>query len=154
MIIPINLHPERSSSTSSTCTFPPALAQFGSDELILVELQGSLEVEGDNIGATVGKLSVDPSTKKPTLLIGHHLLEGKLVNLPKPLAVLHNSPLQNTANDESNSMSVDGESKGSSKSWDVVAVVKKKMVFAKRPIPIMLGKNSGMTSLGVEKKTT
>ncbi len=25
---------------------------------------------------------------KPTLRIGHHLLEGKIVNLPKPLAIL------------------------------------------------------------------
>ena len=62
MIIPINLHPEPSPSSSSTCTFPPALAQFGSEGLVLIELQGSLEVEGDNIGQTVGKLSVETST--------------------------------------------------------------------------------------------
>ena len=62
MIIPINLHPEPSASSSSTCTFPPALAQFGSEGRVLNELQGSLEVEGDNIGQTVGKLSVETST--------------------------------------------------------------------------------------------
>ena len=62
MIIPINLQPEPSASSSSTCTFPPALAQFGSEGLVLIELQGSLEVEGDNIGQTVGKLSVEAST--------------------------------------------------------------------------------------------
>lgn len=43
-------------------TFPPALAQFGSDEMVLIELQGSLEVEGNNVGQTVGKLSVDNTT--------------------------------------------------------------------------------------------
>ena len=62
MIIPINLHLEPSPSSSSTCTFPPALAQFGSEGLVLIELQGSLEVEGDNIGQTVGKLSAEAST--------------------------------------------------------------------------------------------
>lgn len=62
MIIPINLHPERSSSSTSTCTFPPAFAQFGSDELVLIELQGSLEVDGDNLGQMVGKLNVETST--------------------------------------------------------------------------------------------
>lgn len=38
---------------------PPQLVQFGTDEVVLVELQGSLEVEGNLNGQYVGKLTVD-----------------------------------------------------------------------------------------------
>ncbi|KAI0655350.1 Ctf8-domain-containing protein [Cubamyces menziesii] len=124
---------------------PPQLVQFGTDELVLIELQGALDVEGNKDGQLVGKLRIDPATKKPTLLIGHHLLEGKLVTLPKPLGVLHRrEPGQM---EPSASMDVDDReqsSNGSATSWDIVAVVKRKMVFSKRPMPIV-GKPASST---------
>ncbi|EMD33943.1 hypothetical protein CERSUDRAFT_107735 [Gelatoporia subvermispora B] len=84
----------------------------------------------------VGTLSVDEATKKPTLLIGHHLLEGKLVNLPKPLAIMQRAPAASTDNLE------DDTREGSTNaSWNIVAVVKRKMVFSKRPMP-MVGKGT------------
>ena len=58
MIIPINVSPPGSSSAS----LPPQFAQFGTDEVVLVEMQGALEVEGDSKGQHVGKLTVDPET--------------------------------------------------------------------------------------------
>ncbi|KAI9059075.1 hypothetical protein FKP32DRAFT_1580677 [Trametes sanguinea] len=129
---------------------PPQLVQFGTDELVLVELQGALEVEGSKDGQLVGKLRVDSATKKPTLLIGHHLLEGKLVNLSKPLAVMHrrepaSSPDAPTTEDDP--MSLDREdsqrpAESDARRWDIVAVVKRKMVFSKRPMPIV-GRPSG-----------
>ena len=66
--------------------------------------------------------------KKPTLLIGHHLLEGKLVNLAKPLAVMHKQPREEMLREDDSSLPPE---------WDIIAVVKKKMVFAKRPMPIV-----------------
>ena len=57
--------------------------------------------------------------EKPTLKIAHHLLEGKLVKLQKPLAVL----LRNDGADPV--------------SFDMVAIVKQRLVFSKRPVPIV-----------------
>lgn len=53
------------------------------------------------------------------LKIGHHLLEGKLVKLQKPLAIL----LRNDGTDPV--------------SFDMVAIVKEKLVFSKQPVPIV-----------------
>ena len=74
------------------------------------------------------------SQKKPTLLIGHHLLEGKLQNLAKPLAVMHKTSENAVEEDQESSQEVVSSA---SPEWDIVAVVRKKMVFAKRPMPIV-----------------
>ncbi|KAH7913535.1 Ctf8-domain-containing protein [Hygrophoropsis aurantiaca] len=136
MIIPISV-----SSKENNDIFPPSLARLGNDDLVLIELQGSLEVEcnesSSRDGRLVGKLNVD-NPDKPTLLIGHHLLEGKIVTLPKPLGVLHrNTPIQNPKTQgesldrsQSDQDEVDG--------WSIVAMVKKKLVFSKRPMPITI----------------
>ena len=58
MIIPINVTPP----SSSRRTFPPQLAQYGTDEVVLIELQGSLDVEGEMAGQFVGKLDLCSDT--------------------------------------------------------------------------------------------
>ncbi|KAH9949995.1 Ctf8-domain-containing protein [Amylocystis lapponica] len=131
MIISINI--PILDPSSSRPTLPPQLIPFGSDEVVLIELQGTLEVEGVKEGQTVGKLSVDTATKKSTLFIGHHLLEGKLVKLPKPLAVLHR-PTQDSTDQMDLSTSQRTESQVE---WDVVTVVRHKIVFSKRPMPMV-----------------
>ena len=62
MIIPLTF----AASGSSTLQLPPQFAQFGTEELVLVELQGSLDVEGEMKGQFVGKLSIDPETVRQT----------------------------------------------------------------------------------------
>ena len=83
-------------------------------------------------------------------MIGHHLLEGKLVNLPKPLAVLHrNDPPPGGDGAQTRpgeAMEVDEPRDAGAKSWDVVAIVKRKMVFSKRPMPVV-GKPAGTAPL-------
>ncbi|KAH9943033.1 Ctf8-domain-containing protein [Epithele typhae] len=145
MLIPVNINLLGQAQPPAR-KLPPQLVQFGTDELMLLELQGGLEVEGSKDGQLVGKLKVDPESKKPTLMIGYHLLEGKLVNLPKPLAVLHRRDSLPSGDDDADGMDVDEEGAGGAPGplssqratgWDIVAVVKRKMVFAKRPTPIV-----------------
>ena len=77
MILPLTL-PSASSSSTTTRTLPPALAQIGSSEFFLLELQGELEVSGDKSGQLVGRLTIDddPTTKvrapsSPLLILSH-----------------------------------------------------------------------------------
>ncbi|EPT01650.1 hypothetical protein FOMPIDRAFT_1029658 [Fomitopsis schrenkii] len=136
MIIPVNI--SLSSTSDSSTTFSPQLAQFGSEGLVLIELQGKLDVAGENDGQIIGTLKIDEATNKSTLLIGHHLLEGKLVNLQKPLAVLQKrSDLTMQGGVSPNDGALSRGPQGVS--WDIIAVVKRKMVFSRRPMP-MVGK--------------
>lgn len=83
-------------------------------------------------------------------MIGHHLLEGKVVSLPKPLGVLQKH-VRNTVpsavhapDNDDDDLEGEGEDKkentGKQVRWDVTAVVKKKIVFSKRPMPITKAK--------------
>ena len=96
---------------------------------------------------------------KPTLRIGYHLLEGTIVSLAKPLAVLQRVPTpsrsqippppHSDASDEDFSMHcVDdgGEEFGAlgpasttatATSYTIRTIVRKKIVFSKRPTPIV-----------------
>ena len=58
------------------------------------------------------------------LIIGHHLLTGKVVDLDKPYAVLHKK------------VDNDYGRKGDTQ-YDICALVKKKIIFKTRPKPIV-----------------
>jgi len=151
MIVSINII---SSSSDSGPKLPTGFAKISHDEVVIIELQGTLEVEcnhiGERDGKFIGKLKID-ATNKPTLLIGHHLLEGKITNLSKPLAVLVRSSTvsrgttvvngtaaaQDGEDVDMDTTDVDEKSDTDEVEWDMVAVVKRKIVFGKRPMPIV-----------------
>ncbi|KAI0288832.1 Ctf8-domain-containing protein [Russula brevipes] len=151
MIIPLTL-PSQSSPSPSGPALPHALAQLGSSELFLLELQGELEVSGTKHGQLVGRLTLDDDGKgKPTLRIGHHLLEGKIVSLPKPLAVLQRvrappAPDPRLARDgdedvemrhlDEREPDVASSIAAPTTSYAIRTLVRKKLVFSKRPTPI------------------
>ncbi|KAF7374504.1 hypothetical protein MSAN_00335000 [Mycena sanguinolenta] len=145
MIIPINF-PVASASTPKLA---PALATISHNEVVLIELQGEFEVECTNDrerdGKLVGRLTIDDAAKRPTLMVGYHLLEGKVTQLAKPLAVIRRVSGRAEA-DLDDQMDCDDDGVGKSQaettetstvSWDAIAVVKRKIVFSKRPMPIV-----------------
>jgi len=119
---------------------PPCIVTLGHDGLFLIELQGTLDVQCPEWtakdGQLIGMLNA-ADMNKPTLVIGHHLLEGEVVNLPKPLGVLHKQ-VRNPGSSAVHAPDAEGEGEKEGKQvrWDVTAVVKKKVVFAKRPMPV------------------
>ncbi|KAJ3714116.1 chromosome transmission fidelity protein 8 [Lentinula raphanica] len=152
MLIPVSFD---SQSSSGLQKLPPSLAKISHDEVVLLDLQGALEVESaqpnERDGKLVGTLSIDKDLKRPTLRIGHHFIEGKLVNLPKPLAVLHRttvpSPisqshwpefdLNNDTSEDTDVVMNEQDSSSIATQWNVLAVVKRKILFSKRPMPIV-----------------
>ncbi|KAK0205053.1 Ctf8-domain-containing protein [Desarmillaria ectypa] len=135
MLIPIDI-PIPSASNRK---LSPAFAKVSHDETVLIELQGTLDVESNHEnelnGKLVGKLSIDEAMKKPTLRIGYHHLEGIIVNLPKAIAVIQkSSSIQNIEDDV---MVCDEDNNGGTISWRAIAIVKRKIVFSKRPMPIV-----------------
>lgn len=135
MIIPITI----SRPGQFSAKLPPQLVTLGHDELFLIELQGTLDVEGteaaDKDGQLIGTLNM-ADMNKPTLTIGYHLLEGKVVNLTKPLGVLHKQACTPVEGVSTSSGGPSQEEVGTGTKWDVIAVVKKKLVFSKRPMPV------------------
>jgi chromosome transmission fidelity protein 8 len=71
-------------------------------------------------------------------MIGHHQLEGKFATLPKPLAILKKQVVKEQA--DTDMLLDDTFVQKSAPEWDMVAIVKRKIVFAKRPMPIVNSK--------------
>lgn len=70
----------------------------------------------------------------PSLIIGHHLLTGKVVELDKPLAVLAKRHSQQEQSDLVDEM--DSHKSGSTE-YEIIALVRRKIIFKNRPKPII-----------------
>ncbi|KIH56524.1 Ctf8 [Ancylostoma duodenale] len=96
----------------------------GVDEWMMVEMQGTLENGGRPLSDEVlGSLSWRRDDNEALLLVGHHLLEGKVSELEKPFLVVRSTPGED-AHSEERSMTID-------------AVVKRRIVFKNRPKPLV-----------------
>lgn len=69
----------------------------------------------------------------PVLIIGHHILHGKVLNLEKPLAVL----VKTTEDSGAAAMETDHAAESRKTCYDVKAIIKKKILFKTRPKPII-----------------
>ena len=100
------------------------------EEWAIIELQGDLKHSSGDIsnGQIIGDLHYT-NGGVPILIIGIHVLHGKELALPKPMAVL----LKN----QSSPMSIIDDDDVSSTNYIVKAVIKKKLIFKGRPKPIV-----------------
>ena len=87
------------------------------DKWGMVELQGKVDCPPAVTlqGAHIGDLHIDKSGT-PQLVIGHHILTGKIVKLEKPFGVM---------------------TKTDDKKWVIKSVIEEKYIFKTRPKPIV-----------------
>merc|ERR1712018_609806 len=103
----------------------------GSDEneLSLIEMQGDLESRlGSNVdvsGKFIGDLHYTKDGKTPILIIGHHILYGKVVKLDRPLIAM--KKVVRELIDESESTT----------EYHIETIIRTKLLFKARPKPII-----------------
>lgn len=98
-------------------------------EWFILELQGILETK-DGLSLSnlwIGDLHFD-ADGRPQMIIGHHLLSGSFVKLDKPLAVMKKKSSLDTS---AEGMDCDETN------YEIMALVKKKLIFKNRPKPIV-----------------
>ena len=104
-------------------------------EWAVVELQGFLESDHEDLaGIHIGDLHFD-DRGVPNLIIGHHVLQGKATKLEKPFAVMKKK-IKSLDDDEI--MEHSDKMSKTVTSYDVVAIVKCKIIFKNRPRPIIV----------------
>uniref|UniRef100_A0AC34R0D5 Uncharacterized protein n=2 Tax=Panagrolaimus sp. JU765 TaxID=591449 RepID=A0AC34R0D5_9BILA len=90
----------------------------GFEELTLIELQGSLEIHKDIGGLKFGDIRWED--QKALLCIGNNMLEGKFIQLDKPLLLM--------------------DLKSQSKNFvRIQGIIERKLLFCSRPKPILSG---------------
>ncbi|KAF7293754.1 hypothetical protein HMN09_01170700 [Mycena chlorophos] len=159
IIIPISFN----LGASGLHTLPPALARISHSEVVLVELQGALEVDyvkpSERDGKLVGRLGLDDSGVRNTFFLSSrsYSVDRKPERCESATTcsrdASRNWPSRslcfkfNAVAGEHNSVDdtdVDRDAADSAPSetqtttgWDAIALIKRKIVFSKRPTPIV-----------------
>ncbi|XP_005101776.1 chromosome transmission fidelity protein 8 homolog [Aplysia californica] len=119
-------------------------------EWAIVELQGDLETRHPVplSGKFIGDLHF-AHKDAPVLIIGHHILHGKVMSLEKPFAVITKASNSETADgsevtpmeadhaDQALAPTSGSEDNPSQPSYHVKAIIRKKVLFKTRPKPII-----------------
>lgn len=124
-------------------SMPGSVDQWG-----LIELQGQVETR-DQISFNdmhIGDLHFN-TKGVPSLIVGHHLLTGKIVDLEKPYAILKKRTRTANSESDSNNGTKDSEmdeekcitaaAASNTTEYEVVALITKRILFSNRPKPII-----------------
>merc|ERR550519_247416 len=73
------------------------------------------------------------------MIVGHHILYGKIQELEKPLLTMEKKRVEGSGNTPGDGelIDVDSEEASTSTEYVIKAIVKKKIVFKTRPKPII-----------------
>merc|ERR1712183_1043353 len=114
-------------------------------ETFLIEMQGDLESRKNEHleGKFIGDLHYTKDGT-PIMIIGHHILYGKVVVLDKPLVALEKSQVSKDGsdslinrNDSEEMMDLDTEMETKTE-YRVKSIIRKKLIFKTRPKPIIV----------------
>ncbi|RHZ79266.1 hypothetical protein Glove_150g72 [Diversispora epigaea] len=116
--------------------------------LVMFEFQGELGTEYEDIkGKYIGKLQLNDKGI-PIVEIGRWFIEGKIIELEKPIMVVKRSPTLSNGNNENASLknhnylfslNHDKVLSNSKIGYDVVKVFRKILLFKNRPVPLREG---------------
>ncbi|PLW57991.1 hypothetical protein PCANC_00737 [Puccinia coronata f. sp. avenae] len=145
MKIPVTITRKQNSTTVTMATNAKGLLR---SETIIVELQGALESSSKDLetedpqatleGAEIGLMDIS-NAEKPILRIGNHELEGKFVKLAKPLVVLRRQEIaEKRYPGIDDSEDHGGRARKTSHRFDIVDIIERKILFSKRPQPIVV----------------
>merc|ERR1711974_250470 len=106
----------------------------------IIEMQGDLESRIGDVslgGKFVGDLHYDTTKHTPILIIGHHILHGKVVDCERPFVAIEKKSSLATREDQ---MDVDDDiipRPDERTEYVVRSIIRKKLVFKTRPKPII-----------------
>ena len=114
-------------------------------ESFMIEMQGDLESRNNEHleGKFIGDLHYTKDGT-PIMIIGHHILYGKVMELEKPLVTLEKmdtSP-ELKKSDDGEMMDVDDHLEPRTE-YRVKSIISKKLIFKTRPKPIIVMNKSG-----------
>jgi len=110
------------------------------DEWAVIEMQGDLESRiGDMSlgGKFVGDLHYDTAKHTPILIIGHHILHGKIVDCERPLVAIEKKSCPVPHQDQMDVDEDDALRTNTSTEYVVRSIIRKKFIFKTRPKPII-----------------
>ena len=107
-------------------------------ESFMIEMQGDLESR--NKEQLEGKFIGDLHYTKdgtPIMIIGHHILYGKVVDMEKPMVTLEKTQANTALRDDGEMMEVDDHLEPRTE-YRVKSIINKKLIFKTRPKPIIV----------------
>ena len=118
----------------------------GPDETFMIEMQGDLESRNKEHleGKFIGDLHYTKDGT-PIMIIGHHILYGKVIELEKPLVTLEKVHLNEAIgkpSDDDELMDVDDHLEPKTE-YRVKSIIYKKLMFKTRPKPIIVMNKPG-----------